>query len=189
MSNIKILLDLDGVVRDWCQGVREKFNMDFNPTYYGEIEDILKRDGLSVSEFWEAQDRDFWLGLKMYPWANELIEFLESVSNNVCILTAPTLNNAGYNQEWIKINLPKFFNSKKYLIGPAKYYCADKYSILIDDKTENITQFIEYGGYGLLFPQYWNANAKIIENHYPLHFVKEYIIYFKEAMNSAADSK
>lgn len=170
MKPNRIFLDLDGVIRDWCDGIFKLFDCEPVPvtSWDSIVNYVCKLYGISKTYFWERQDKEFWVGLKMFPWARELIDLLPY--RKVCILTSPTLTSAGYNQAWIKKYLPEFFNDKKYLIGPAKHFCADKYSVLIDDSDKNIDMFAYYGGHTILFPQLWNKNNYQIGNE--IEYVK-----------------
>ena len=155
-----VFLDLDGVIRDWDGGVFKLYNIDYQETFsYPEIRDmIIHQKNISNDDFWNNQGELFWLGLKMYSWAPEILKMLPF--NNTYILTSPTLNNAGWSQEWIKINMPKFGHNKQYLIGPAKHCCANPNTLLIDDYEINVDKFRERGGNAILFPQSWNRRRK-----------------------------
>ena len=161
----RIFLDLDGVIRNWVDGVFKLYNLehkDFS-TYEGVCDYAQAELGMSKSEFWKGQtNKEFWVGLEFYSWAEELLAVLPY--EQTCLLTSPVLNCAGYNQQWIAKHLSSFMIDKKYLIGPAKQFCANTNSILIDDYDYNIDAFREAGGHGILFPQTWNSNRDYIEN-------------------------
>jgi len=158
----KIFLDLDGVIRDWSGGVCKWFgvkpvpNLIWNtlPNY------ICKEYGISESYFWDKQDYNFWFGLKMFPRAQEILDLLPT--DKTCILTAPTLNNAGASQRWIESNLPILFKKKNYLIGPAKHFCANSGTLLIDDSDINVEKFRKAGGNAILYPQSYNKNKDLV---------------------------
>ena len=160
----RILLDLDGVVRDWCKGIIKLYELDI------EIKDIIrwdfvtdfvtKRDGLSVSQFWEGQDQKFWENLELTPEANEIMDLLKRTKKDIILLTSPTMNNAGWSQTWIRKHYPDLFYKQKYMLGPCKYICADGTSLLIDDAEKNVDPFIENGGNAFLFPSPWNKGRR-----------------------------
>lgn len=112
--------------------------------------------GMTEKAFWEAQDEQFWTGLKFTKDAPELLDYLYSLEIPLFLLTSPTLNNAGWSQKWIRNNLPGFFHDKRYLIGPTKWVCATPDSLLIDDAEKNIIPWNKAGGIGLLWPKPWN---------------------------------
>jgi hypothetical protein len=162
MININVLfLDLDGVIRDWVRGVHDIFidaPMVEYKTYGSVCKHICKALGISKSYFWELMNENFWVELKFYPWADDVIALLPY--DMTCILTSPTLNSAGWNQQWIRENIPNYFNDKKYLIGPGKRYCAADDALLIDDCEQNVHDFVYDGGHAILFPQTWNKNRE-----------------------------
>ena len=168
-----ILLDLDGVIRDWDGAIFDKFDMPYVETFtYPKIRCmVIKEHGISNSYFWELQDREFWVNIGIYKWAYELTSLLPY--DKVYIMTAPTKNNAGWSQEWIRKNMPEFFKDKKYLIGPAKHLCANPTSLLIDDYDININKFQECGCNTITFPQTWNRFK---------HLTKDRILYIKQQL-------
>jgi hypothetical protein len=163
----KIFLDLDGVVRDWIKGINRLFKTDL---CHSEIVNwdyvtnrVMKERGISEKEFWESQDEDFWIGLEFTRDAKGIFDIIGEANIETCLLTAPTLTNAGYSQQWIKKNMPWYYNNKKYLMGPCKYMVAQPNALLIDDAEKNIDPWIKYGGIGFLWPQPWNRNREHID--------------------------
>ena len=157
----RIFLDLDGVVRDWCEGARLKFEIDFpneQVTCWNWVTRLVTSyNKITEREFWDSQDEDFWVGLQKTEDADRIISMCETkCPGEVYILTSPTLNNAGWSQRWIRENMPSYFHAKKYLIGPPKYVCANPTSLLIDDKEDNINSWHDAGGVCFLYPQPWN---------------------------------
>ena len=69
---------------------------------------------------------------------------------------------------WIDKNMPEY--SRRYLIGPAKQFCAGPDSILVDDSNKNIEDFAEAGGNVILVPRPWNSNYR--ERHCAMAWVK-----------------
>jgi len=55
---------------------------------------------------------------------------------------------------WIREHLPAY--SRRFLIGPAKEFCANPRSVLIDDSETNVKAFFEAGGHTVLVPREWN---------------------------------
>jgi hypothetical protein len=62
--------------------------------------------------------------------------------------------------EWVKKNLKEFYNEKRFLLGFSKKWNAHPNSLLIDDFYMNITEWVDEGGYGFLFPRPWNQLAE-----------------------------
>jgi hypothetical protein len=128
------------------------------PTEWNEVEEMALKKGLSPAQFWDGQDDEFWSTLPMYDYSKGFISKLESVvgKENICLLTSPTLTSAGGTQQWIRNCLPDYFDSKQYLIGPAKYMVAGPGKLLIDDNDGHFEEFVKHGGDAILFPQPWN---------------------------------
>lgn len=162
----QILLDLDGVVIDYVGGCIDWFGLKTHEGVMHEWDSVLKtykkQTGKSKSDFFREQTEEFWLGLKMYPWASDLLELLAPYKP--VILTSPTLTNAGLRQRWINKNMKDYFDEKRYLIGPAKWAAAHPGALLIDDKPDNIRKFSAAGGQVMFFPQPWNVG--LVENRF-----------------------
>lgn len=158
---MKILLDLDGVIVDFITGAFEAHGITHLEQKDVRYWDIKKLLGMGSEQFWGEFDEDFWVGLKMYDWADEVFELLGEY--DVCLLTSPGWRGAGGKQQWIRKNLPGYFKNNRYLIGPAKEFCASKDTVLIDDYEGNCNKFEFAGGHAILFPQYWNGCRHLID--------------------------
>jgi hypothetical protein len=159
----KIFLDLDGVIRDWVRGVIKWYDLDcmaqdvLTWSWFEKYVEHL----MTPKEFWEGQTSTFWETLPFTqeaPMILDVMNYIQKSGNtSVFLLTSPTLSSAGATQSWIRKNMPKYFSDKRYIIGPPKYACASKNSILIDDAEHNVFPFAEWGGYGFLYPRPWNC--------------------------------
>ena len=156
----RIFLDLDGVMRAWDKAVIELYKLDIDPssiTHWNFITECAEEQrGLSVSQFWDGQDQEFWENLELTPEANEIMDLLKRTRKDIILLTSPTMNNAGWSQVWIRKHYPDLFYKQKYMLGPCKYICAEGTSLLIDDAEKNVDPFIENGGNAFLYPRPWN---------------------------------
>jgi len=172
---MKIFLDLDGVLRDWISGIYKLFDCEpIKNIGWSTLPDyVCKEYNISKSVFWERQNYYFWANLNPLPYMHQILDLLPR--ERTCILTSPTLNSAGGTQAWIRKYLPRFFDRKQYLIGPAKQFCASYASLLIDDNDEHVEKFRKYGGSAILFPQPWNKNS---------NKTGQRMEYFKEQMQT-----
>jgi len=178
-----VFLDLDGIIRDFVQGVIDKFNLDIthkDVTHW----DYFTKD-LNLPNFWGELDYDFWMKLKFTKEAKKVLKIVKPYKP--IILTSPTYDSAGATQQWIKARLPEYFNEDRYLIGPAKWACANENAALIDDAEHNIDGFKERGGYGIMWPAPWNRARYwfVDENKYTDKFklLKANLTIFKELVN------
>lgn len=158
----RCLLDMDGVIADFVRGACRLHNQ-MNPYYNSDFEGFYFNEAWNMkpADFWRGMDRDFWAGLDWMADGRLLFGFIDSHfgPENTCILTSPCSNDGCYDgkQDWIRAHLPKAYH-RRFLIGPEKSYCAGPDRVLIDDRDENIEEFIKFGGHGILVPRPWNKN-------------------------------
>ena len=137
---------------------------------------------LTIAEFWDKFDRQFWLGLPKSPEFNLILEAAEAAVglDNLCILTTPTLDPecAAAKVEWIYCNLPTRLH-RQFFIGPRKSFCAHHQHLLIDDSDGNVNGFRKRGGHAILVPRPWNSNHR--------YETGEYLTARFEEMFSCAD--
>ena len=156
-------VDMDGVIADFVGGVCRAHNRSFP---YDEssalgIWDIEKLWGMTAAEFWEPCNNDpkFWDDLDRTPEADLIISLAISMYSldNVAILTAPSmdLQCVPGKRRWMKRHFPMlephmiFAKHKKFLGGSDR--------LLIDDKSENIDEFVAAGGEAVIVPRAWNS--------------------------------
>lgn len=151
--NKTIFLDLDAIIRDFIQGVIDRFKLDISHEDVTEWHFVEK---LNIPDFWEQLGFRFWVELPKTPFADEILEIVKPY--RPVILTCPTPHSAGATQLWIQRNLPDYFAQGRYLIGPAKWGCAGRGKLLIDDADHNCEDFVKHGGEVILFPRPWNKN-------------------------------
>ena len=112
--------------------------------------------------FWDLPE-SFWAYL---PWTKDGHQILDLVERsfgkeNVFIATCPTKSpaSASGKMRWIQKNMPDY--ARRFIIGPPKWLCADKDTVLIDDALHNVGQFRDAGGRGILVPRLWNPRYNI----------------------------
>ncbi|MCK4824353.1 hypothetical protein KA005_51855 [bacterium] len=155
-----IFLDMDGVLVDIRKGIHGAFNKPY--------------DYLTLSPLWKFWDdwsdvtfemvnaacvSEFWAELK---WTHDGRDILQTIwrtfnSKNIYLLTTPmpNLESAFGKMMWVNAWLPEYI--KRTIITQApKHLLARPDTLLIDDKNENIDEFIKAGGRGLLVPRPWN---------------------------------
>ena len=151
---MRYFLDLDGVIIAFAEGVIKWYNLDCSPEDFKKWGAVFNFFSGSEKVFWEGLTDKFWLGLEFTKEAKRILTLVEPLKP--CILTSPSHTSAGSKQQWIKENLPDYFNDGRYLIGPAKHFGAHSESVLIDDAEENIDKFKNEGGHVILVPRPWN---------------------------------
>ncbi len=175
---MKILLDMDGVIADFTPGACAKHGYEFSeetwPKGKYEIDDVL---GLSAKDFWAPLDYEFWRTLPKTRFADKLMHNLYAMELDFAILTSPSLDPkcvmAKY--EWLLEHYPNIVLKRKFLIGPAKDFCAAPNHVLVDDYWKNVVKFEEAGGMGILFPRIWNERwAEVDPVAWTMQVLKEY---------------
>lgn len=172
-NQLKLLLDMDGVIVDYCKGVCELHNRP-NPYVHlvnrGRF-DMAQIWNIKQDNFFEGCEHDFWANLDFMPDGPKILEMVESKFGleNICLLSSPTRNLTCISGklDWINKHIPQY--SRSFLFGPQKHFCAHIDNVLIDDKDENVDDFIRHGGRAFLLPRHWNrAHHYSVETLYRL---------------------
>jgi hypothetical protein len=166
----RIYLDLDDVCNTFTPCALNAVGCPIGPTDYSkfpigspDIVDaaniLLKKKQHTDKSFWTAIKRTVWSTTPesdFFPWLLEICEQYVG-RKNICIATSPTLDPeclAG-KLEWIHEHLPEWMR-RQYAITPRKFLLARGDSVLIDDCEDNIQNFEDNGGHGILVPRPWN---------------------------------
>lgn len=164
---MRVFLDIDGVMADfvggamWLHGKPWPFVGD----HCGDKAwDVVKAWGMEPAEFWSPMGREFWAGLKKTTEADAVMHLLKKLVGveNVCFLTSPCLTPGCMEgkRDWVYQHYPHvpIMIAAHSMTGlPAKQFCANAHSMLIDDYTENVNKFARAGGGSFLFPRPWNS--------------------------------
>ena len=133
-----IYCDMDGVLVDFDKG-------------YKDLTGKLPKEAGDGPEFWEPIHKSgaaFWIKLKWMSDGRTLWDYINK--HNPILLSAPSKEESSKigKRVWKKNNLP----DTKLILTPAKF--KQKYSgenkILIDDREDNIQQWKDKGGIGIL---------------------------------------
>lgn len=160
-TDLKCLLDLDGVLADFVSAVcRAHFRK--NPFLRKENHGkyfMHELWNISENDFWKPLcGLDFWANVPMMPDAHEILKVVEDFFgiDNICILTSPSADplSASGKLAWIQKHLPDY--RRRFLIGPRKEFCAGPRRVLLDDWEKNTDAFNKAGGIGFIVPRRWN---------------------------------
>lgn len=150
---MKVFLDMDGVLVDFMTAVCRMFKLPEPPQIYNFFEPIRE-------EVNKTATTSFFYNLK---WMHDGKEILSSVldrfpQENIYLLTAlmPNPESGTGKLLWIREHLPRWYKEQTIISTAPKHLLARSDTLLIDDKNENIDEFIEAGGRGLLVPRAWN---------------------------------
>jgi hypothetical protein len=137
---VEILLDCDGVLADFVGGASEVHGK--SPEIYSW--DFWVQWRLEPEEFWAPlATREFWLGLRPYKWAGELLAGLRELGE-VTVCTAPMHLNTevciGAKLDWLE----SYFGIRpeNVMVGRKKHLMAGKHRILIDDSEGQCSQVL-----------------------------------------------
>lgn len=156
---MKVFLDVDEVLASFNRGVYNAFHLpykyeDLSPNYR-----YFKEIGQTVESVNEKCTIPFWVNLE---WMHDGREIEEAVrmkfgSANIYLLTTPMPNSGSWSGKagWVNKHLSLY--NKQLIVTPApKSLLAGPDTLLIDDKDENIAEFVAAGGQGILVPRPWN---------------------------------
>ena len=153
-------VDMDGVLVDFAGAVANRWGYQQPKNAHIDSWQIEELYGISQEEFWKScNGHDFWVTMKEYPWAFDLVELVDTVTDgNWRFLTSPMRDPGCFSgkAEFIMTRWPEHF-SKLMICGlggsdneAAKLrkatLCRSKYDYLIDDSEKNIVAWEEAGG-------------------------------------------
>jgi len=138
-NTLRIFCDLDGVL------------VDFNKGYYDLTGDDISGQHRTDNGFYEPINKagyNFWINLQWTKDGKKLWNYIKKYDPE--LLSSPTKKDESIigKIDWVKRELPGvhlILRSSK-----NKKDFAKKDTILIDDRPENIEQWINHGGIGIL---------------------------------------
>lgn len=163
-NKLTVFLDLDGTIVDWLDKMRKECKLPISAfTQFYENPDSLTEE--AITELFGGENKfrklmynrsaKFWYTLDSFWWMEYLIVQLKNNFNEVAFLTSPGDNpEAGKGKIlWQQKHYPEI----PLIMGKHKHLCAGPNKVLIDDNYRKIGRFIEYGGYGILWPNQFHV--------------------------------
>ena len=139
-TDYTIYCDMDGVLVDFDQGYKDLTGMS-----------TKEADSQGKEAFWSPIAKAgaaFWIRLKWMPDGQQLWEYISQY--NPILLSAPSKEESSKigKRVWVKQNIP----GTKLILRPAsqKQQFSGENKILIDDRVDNIEQWRNKGGIGIL---------------------------------------
>jgi len=166
----RLFLDVDGVLCDWNKGCHLLHGLPYKdgvwPYKLGpEGWHFYKELGMTVLQLFKGMDREFWKNLDWCSDGKKILRICEAKvgRENICLLTDPWKGDGATDGriDWIKQEMPYYWDHGQYLIGPCKKACAHQDAILVDDYEKNIIDWQGKDGIGLLVPRAYNSEYKI----------------------------
>ena len=155
----KILIDTDGVLRDFVGGCEEKYECKFD---FSTTKSVQKLLGKTHNDFIkDLDDARFWMEMKVTKEASSIIHMAERHFKKEDIY----LISSSYQTPkilagciwWYKKHFPDFYNRKKIIFINEKHLLANLNTILLDDHAETCKAFSNRSGWTILFPRPWNS--------------------------------
>lgn len=162
----RCFLDLDGCLADFVGAALLKHMAKWPYDHYRgdkgwDLPSIL---GMSVKEFYSGMDYEFWVDLQRTHEADDIYQscirwfghknvfFLTSASGNYGCLEGKRL--------WVRehYSTTPLITMSAEDGDPRKWALASSHSILIDDCSKNVDEFIDHGGFAFLVPRPWNRD-------------------------------
>ena len=176
MKITTVFIDLDGVLVDWVNGMREY--VGYPPSAY----DCFRKDPSTLShenmnvifggkEFLDKTMRErppeFWYNLQKFPWADLLINSIKA-EFNTAFLTKPGKNPhaASGKLQW-QLDL---YPTIPIVQTADKYLCASPNKVLIDDDSYQLSRFEKWGGLAIKWPNQFELETR------PLDYIQEVVI-------------
>jgi hypothetical protein len=140
----KIYCDMDGVLADF-----DKRFKDLNPEKLSAAQYQTK---YGIEKFWSFIDEEnkvkFWVGIPWIPDGKQLWDYIKD--KQPTLLSAPSRKPASRlgKRLWVKNNIP----GTPLILAAAdkKQNYSGRNKILIDDRLDNIEQWVSQGGIGIL---------------------------------------
>lgn len=167
---MKVFLDLDGVLVDFRRGVCEVFKQEPSNdwTFWKHWEEVNTED---VND---RCDACFWSSLHWTPDGIDIEQVIKEKfdPDDIYLLTTPMRNpGSGIGKLWwIEDHMPWAYDHTILSYAP-KSLLAGPDTLLVDDKDENIAEFVAAGGRGILVPRPWNElrgwaseSAQVVKN-------------------------
>ncbi len=155
-----VFLDMDGVLVNFRKGVHDAFNKPYDYstlskkwTFWNDWPEV------TLEMVNSACNLLFWTNLEWTEGGRDILRTIWQIfdSKDIYLLTDPVIGHETETGKmaWVNAWLPEYV--KRTIITQApKHLVAKPNTLLIDDKDENVEEFVKAGGYGILVNRPWN---------------------------------
>lgn len=167
-----VILDVDGVFCDFVGGCCRLYGWtaeEFRAAHPSGEFGIEKTFGVSTNQFWKDVSKrgsDFWYHLDPTPWADELLDWVrDRWGENFFFVTATSREADCYKGkvQWIQ-NFLGSWKFNRFTMTRHKHLFARPNATIIDDREDNVSNFVLHGGEAILFPGIGNNLHQHIED-------------------------
>lgn len=160
-----VYLDMDGILVNFVGAVNKYMGIpkDTIPTKWNWVKDY----GFTFDDVNSWCDINFWHTLDWTYDGHDIIRLVVSTfkPEQIYLLTTPMPNPGSYTGKalWVQSHLPEY--NKRLIVTPVpKSLFATPSILLIDDKDENVEEFVKAGGYGILVNRPWNKGYERVDH-------------------------
>ena len=156
--------DMDGVLADFDSSAPKNSQALNHPS-----ESMSDTEKQAKRQFWQTieQNKNFWRDIPLFPGIKDVLESAKSKGELFVLTKTPGAKHFIGGQDyvdfvtkekidWILKNMPEFFDEKHIIVCDGKKGALIKPTendILIDDRAENITEWEQHNGRGILFDE------------------------------------
>ena len=173
---MKFYFDMDGVLANFDSMVPNNSNLN-HPS-----EDLSPEERIAKTQFWRKveQTPNFWRDIPVMQNAEHMLSVAQNVGEIFILSKTPGAKHfitgdkyvefvANEKRKWVLKHLNNFFDAEHIIIcktAKGALIHPTHTDILVDDRQENINEWIEQGGRGILFKNAIDTAHKIQSNEF-----------------------
>ena len=156
--------DMDGVLADFDSSAPKNSQALNHPS-----ESMSDTEKQAKRQFWQTieQNKNFWRDIPLFPGIKDVLKSAQTKGELFVLTKTPGAKHFIGGQDyvdfvtkekidWILKNMPEFFDEKHIIVCDGKKGALIKPTendILVDDRAENITEWEQHNGRGILFDE------------------------------------
>jgi 5'(3')-deoxyribonucleotidase len=156
--------DMDGVLADFDSSAPKNSQALNHPS-----ESMTDTEKQAKRQFWQTieQNKNFWRDIPLFPGIKDVLKSAQTKGELFVLTKTPGAKHFIGGQDyvnfvtkekidWILKNMPEFFDEKHIIVCDGKKGALIKPTendILVDDRAENITEWEQHNGRGILFDE------------------------------------
>lgn len=188
---IRLILDMDDVMANFTEAAcrvhklsRAELEIKRIRGKWGMAEAL----GMSAKAFWEPINElgdEFWAKIHPTPYLESIVELAYNYDSKWLIASSPPPKpgdvGASYNgkirwlERWLMSADKLEFLRRKYM------FASSPGAVLIDDREENIRDFVKHGGVGIIFPH--ESNSLYAQANNPIPYVSRRLEETRQLFN------